>query len=80
MSTSATNSKCPHCGLIHEMTCPKIKAIEYHPNGTVKRVEFFSIGDQLGPVMPAPLPVAPLSPYPITCVTGVTPSWKLLQN
>lgn len=32
--------KCPHCGLIHETTCPRIRAIEYHPNGAVKRVEF----------------------------------------
>lgn len=34
-------SKCPHCGLIHETTCARIKAIEYQDNGvTVKRVEF----------------------------------------
>lgn len=31
---------CPHCGMIHETTCPRISAIEYHPNGSVKRVEF----------------------------------------
>ena len=24
----------------HQGACPKVKAIEYHPNGTVKRVEF----------------------------------------
>lgn len=32
--------KCPHCGLIHETTCPRIKSIEYHENGMTKRVEF----------------------------------------
>ena len=31
---------CEHCGYGHVGTCPKIKAIEYHQNGTVKRIEF----------------------------------------
>lgn len=35
---------CPYCSSpwsaqIHGGACPRIKAIEYHPNGTVKRVE-----------------------------------------
>lgn len=33
---------CPHCGLVHTTTCSRIKAIEYHSDGTVKRVEFHS--------------------------------------
>jgi hypothetical protein len=34
---------CRWCGLIHGPKCPKVKAIEYQPDGaTVKRVEFFS--------------------------------------
>lgn len=32
--------KCPHCGLFHDATCPRIKAIDYHESGAVKRVEF----------------------------------------
>lgn len=32
--------KCPYCGLLHDVTCPRIKAMEYHENGTLKRVEF----------------------------------------
>jgi hypothetical protein len=32
---------CQWCGMIHNGTCPKVAAIEYHPNGAVKRVEFF---------------------------------------
>lgn len=32
--------KCEHCGLIHDTTCPRIRAIEYHNDGTVKRIEF----------------------------------------
>ena len=31
---------CSYCGNHHNGACPKVKAIEYHPNGTVKRVEF----------------------------------------
>jgi hypothetical protein len=34
---------CPHCGMIHQTTCSRIKAIEYNTDGvTVKRVEFHS--------------------------------------
>ncbi len=36
---------CPHCSgpfnaVYHTGACPRIKAIEYHPNGTLKRIEF----------------------------------------
>ena len=38
---------CPWCSasengvnVFHTGPCPRIKAIEYHPNGTIKRVEF----------------------------------------
>ena len=33
---------CPHCGMMHETTCPRIKAIEYNADGSVKRIEFHS--------------------------------------
>ena len=32
--------QCGHCGLMHTGPCPRIKAIEYYPDGTVKRVEY----------------------------------------
>jgi hypothetical protein len=32
--------KCPHCGMTHDATCSRIKAIEYGPDGTVRRIEF----------------------------------------
>lgn len=32
---------CRWCGWAHAGVCPRVKAIEYHPNGEVKRVEFF---------------------------------------
>lgn len=30
---------CRYCGCWHNGTCPKVKAIEYHPDGSVRRVE-----------------------------------------
>ena len=33
-------SGCPHCGLIHQTTCQRIKAMEYNPDDSVKRIEF----------------------------------------
>ena len=44
MLAGHTNA-CPHCSsaggyVIHTGPCPRIKAIEYHPDGTIKRVEF----------------------------------------
>lgn len=57
-------SKCPHCGMIHETTCPRIKAIEYNADGSVRRIEFH------GP-LPLPLPLMPIGdpmqpPFKIT--------------
>lgn len=36
---------CPHCStlaqtVIHSGPCPHVKAVEYHPNGTIKRIEY----------------------------------------
>lgn len=31
---------CPWCGITHGPRCPSIQAIEYHPDGSIKRVEF----------------------------------------
>jgi len=31
---------CQHCGAIHETTCPRIRSIEYHETGAIKRIEF----------------------------------------
>lgn len=31
---------CRWCQGIHSGFCPRVKCIEFHPNGTVKRVEF----------------------------------------
>jgi hypothetical protein len=31
---------CGHCGLYHGAVCPRIRAIEYYPDGSLKRVEY----------------------------------------
>lgn len=31
---------CGHCGAFHAGPCPRVKAVEYYPDGTVKRVEY----------------------------------------
>lgn len=41
---------CGHCGGWHQGTCPRINALEYFPNGTLKRVEYH--GDQAAPALP----------------------------
>lgn len=41
-TTAVQMATCGWCGGYHSGTCPKVKAIEYHPDGTVKRVEFIS--------------------------------------
>ena len=33
---------CQWCGCIHQNTlCPRVRAIDHYPDGTVKRVEFW---------------------------------------
>lgn len=46
MQTSNAAPKCQYCGgFPHQGICPTVKAIEYHPDGTIKRVEFKGAGD-----------------------------------
>jgi hypothetical protein len=50
-------TKCPYCGMFHDTTCQRIKAIEYYPDGSQKRVEFHP---------PEPISAAPFSIQPNT--------------
>lgn len=60
-ASQATN--CRYCGMLHERTvCPLVKSIEYHPDGSVKRVEFKTAADWPQVAVQSPL------------VTGLTPS------
>ena len=42
MTTDAvTDKSCPYCGVSgHPGVCPRVKTIEYSPDGSVRRVEF----------------------------------------
>lgn len=52
METSAISSNCAWCGGLHPQTiCPKVKAIDYYPDGTMKRVEF-KVAADYGPPIP----------------------------
>lgn len=44
MTTSA-NTSCPYCNAPHLGVCPLLKAIEYNPDGSVRRVEFKTQAD-----------------------------------
>lgn len=41
-----TQEKCQWCGVIHGPKCPEVRAIEYHQDGTIKRVEFITRADR----------------------------------
>jgi hypothetical protein len=31
---------CGHCGGFHVGACPAVKAVDYYPDGTVRRIEY----------------------------------------
>ncbi len=41
--SSVPFSACPYCGHWHQGMCLRVKSVEYHDNGSVKRVEFHDI-------------------------------------
>lgn len=44
-NTVSPEGQCPWCGPVwHSGMCPRVEAIEYHQNGTIKRVEFREAG------------------------------------
>lgn len=51
--TRSVLGSCVYCGegVRHSGLCPKIKSIEYHTNGTIKRVEFHDSSPWGYPVM-----------------------------
>ena len=72
MLTSASTANlnhCQHCGNYHTGQCPRIKAIEYYANGTVKRIEFFE-PTQMYSGLWQTQPLSDLPPYKITCGGG----------
>lgn len=59
---------CRYCGesVFHTGICPRIKAIEYHPDGSIKRVEFLEN-------LPAGIHVTPLPPPPWDVTSSTRP-------
>lgn len=56
---SGSPTPCPHCGLVHETTCPRIKSIEYYKDGSIKKIEFHlptPLGSSQSPPLPLPKP------------------------
>lgn len=41
MSETWATPLCSYCNGYHASKCPLVKAYEYHPDGTLKRVEFY---------------------------------------
>lgn len=42
-SSSTVKKPCQFCGTHHYSMCPKIKAIDYFEDGTIKRLEFYDM-------------------------------------
>jgi len=66
-TTTDAAPKCPHCGELqsaHKGQCHRVKAIEYHENGMVKRVEYMTPADYCPPIPIWPNPSPPSPPYP----------------
>jgi hypothetical protein len=40
LNLDGTPKPCGHCGMWHAGSCPRIKSIEYYPDGTVRRLEY----------------------------------------
>ena len=51
MSTP-TRELCRWCKTYHPSKCPLVKALEYHPDGTLKRVEFHDRHPPLAAIEP----------------------------
>ncbi len=51
-SAPSVRQPCQHCGMTHATTCPKIKAIEYYPDGSTKRLEFHDLVPTVQGVFP----------------------------
>jgi hypothetical protein len=74
--TDAT-TKCPWCGLLHGPRCPEVKAIEYFPDGTAKRVEFLTPADRM-PLLGRP--GAPPAPHVAVAMGALRPGSGRLWN
>lgn len=70
-ATSSATPQCQHCGRVHLSRCPDIKAIEYHPDGSIKRVEYFAPHDYIPVTTPNPITWPPPNDWTWTWTGGV---------
>ena len=59
MQTFVTNG-CPHCGMGHTGACPRVRAVEYYPDGQIKRVEYFEYVRAAPEYSTTPVVIAPI--------------------
>ena len=67
---ASANANCPYCGMLHLQgsgVCPRVKAMEYYQDGTLKRVEFYGSEMVTMPCQPYPFPSYP---WPVTIYQG----------
>lgn len=74
---------CKYCGASHGVRCPSIAAIEYHPDGTVRRVEFvqpqpLTLGAYPQP-LPSPNPTSVASPFVARTIAGIPAQESVLN-
>lgn len=43
LGVTTTALACSWCGMHHEHACPRVKKMKYHPDGTIKSIEFFPV-------------------------------------
>lgn len=75
MTTTVNVTPCPHCGMLHGGICHLVKAIEYYPDGTVKRIEFKGPADY-----PQATIVNPPLPLPSTWGPNLTGAAPMVPN
>ncbi len=55
-TTAIVVPSCPYCQQQHVGKCALVKALEYHPDGTIKRVEFYAPCDYVPAIFANPAP------------------------
>jgi hypothetical protein len=71
------DGKCRFCGMYHGPLCPSVRAIEYHPDGTVKRVEL--VASDYALEQPAHA-TSVRGPFTVTYTHPLTSSGTLISN
>ena len=71
-------NQCRYCGHFHGVRCPEVKAIEYFPDGTVKRVEYVTPTDLMPIFSSSPLPILP--PWEPMSVATANPMSVAIAN